>query len=132
MTTIIRPIASRVALFRQIGNGGGRIRDSGLAVTKSSPKHRTARSLLSRTHMGRIRTTRKEDYTIVIVEGRLTAADMGRLEHACSHELICSTPRLEIDLSRVTYIDDTALALLRRMAERGAVLRTDAAAAELC
>ena len=67
---------------------------------------------------------------MIIVEGRLTAADMGRLEHACSQELISSTPRLEIDLTRVTYTDDTAVAVLRRMVERGAVLTTDAAAAE--
>jgi len=77
--------------------------------------------------MGRIRTIRKDERTVVIVEGRLTAFDMGRLEHACSQELIVSAPRLEIDMSRVTYTDNTAAAVLRRMVERGAVLTTDAA-----
>ena len=67
-----------------------------------------------------------------MVEGRLTAADMGRLEHACSQELISRTPRLEIDLSRVTYTDDSAVAVLRRMAERGVAIRTGSAAPELC
>lgn len=82
--------------------------------------------------MGRIRTTRTEQRTLVIVEGRLTATDMGRLEHACSQELISRTPRLEIDLSRVTYTDDSAVAVLRRMAERGVAIRTGSAASEPC
>jgi hypothetical protein len=74
--------------------------------------------------MGRIRTTRKEERMVVVIEGRLTASDMGRLEHACSPELVSSTPHLQIDVSRVKYTDATAAALLRRMAERGALLIT--------
>jgi hypothetical protein len=78
--------------------------------------------------MGRIRTTRKKQGTVVIIEGRLTAADMRRLEHACAEELTASAPRLEIDMTRVTSSDDTALAVLARLAARGAVLRTAASA----
>jgi ABC-type transporter Mla MlaB component len=56
---------------------------------------------------------------------------MGRLERACSQELMSSTPRLEIDLSRVTHVDDTAVAVLRRIAERGVVVRSETTAVEL-
>jgi hypothetical protein len=74
--------------------------------------------------MARIRTTQSSDCTVVIVTGRLTASDMGRLEHACSPALVTSALRLEIDLRRVTYTDRTAAAVLQRMTERGAVLTT--------
>jgi hypothetical protein len=73
--------------------------------------------------MGRIRTTHRHQRTIVVVEGRLTASDMGRLEYACCRELISNAPRLEIDLSRVVCIDATAAAVLRRMADRGATVK---------
>jgi hypothetical protein len=81
--------------------------------------------------MGRIRTTQKNTCIVVTLEGRLTAADMGRLERACAQELISSTPRLEIDVRRVTYTDDTATAVLRRLVQRGAVLTRSAAAASV-
>ena len=86
--------------------------------------------MLTSIHMGRIRTAQKNRRTVVTIKGRLTAADMGRLERACSQELISSTPRLDIDLRRVTYTDDTAAAVLRRLAQRGAVLTPLARAAE--
>jgi anti-anti-sigma regulatory factor len=82
--------------------------------------------------MGRIRTTRKHGCILVTVEGRLSAADMGRLEHACSQELTSRAPHLEIDLTRVTSFDETAVAVLGRIAERGAVLRTASPATERC
>lgn len=59
-----------------------------------------------------------------MVTGRLTAADMGRLEHACAPELTAHPLWLEIDLRRVTHTDSTAAALLQRMVARGAVLTT--------
>jgi anti-anti-sigma regulatory factor len=72
--------------------------------------------------VARIRTAHNEQRTVVIVSGRLTATDMGRLEHACSPALVNLRPRLEIDMRNVTYTDETAAAVLRRMVQRGAVL----------
>jgi anti-anti-sigma regulatory factor len=60
----------------------------------------------------------------VTIIGRLTAHDMGRLEHACAPALITAAPQLEIDLRRVTSMDPTALAVLQRMQLRGAILKT--------
>jgi anti-anti-sigma regulatory factor len=78
--------------------------------------------------MARIRTLFKGERTLVMVTGRLTADDMGRLEHSCSSALISSALRLEIDLRGVTHMDGTATAILQRLAARGAVVRTAAAA----
>jgi hypothetical protein len=91
-----------------------------------------ARGLLSCADVARIRRTRRQNGTVIIVEGRLSAADMGRLEHACSRELISHTPHLEINLRRVTEIDQTALAVLGCIAARGAVLITTRAPVGLC
>jgi hypothetical protein len=77
--------------------------------------------------VARIRTTRRAECTVVIVTGRLTAADMGRLEHACSPALTSRALRLEIDLRRVTDSDDTATAVVQRMVDRGAVVIAPAA-----
>jgi hypothetical protein len=55
----------------------------------------------------------------VTVRGRLTSRDMGRLEHACAPALIDHRPRLEVDLGRVTGLDDTAFAVVQQMASRG-------------
>jgi hypothetical protein len=62
--------------------------------------------------------------TVVVVTGRLAAADMGRLEQACAPALVSETLNLRIDLRAVTYTDGTALAVLQRLAARGAVLTT--------
>jgi hypothetical protein len=59
---------------------------------------------------------------VIVITGRLTAADMGRLEHACAPALVSDRLCLEIDLRGVTHTDATALALLQRMVARGAVL----------
>jgi hypothetical protein len=56
----------------------------------------------------------------VKVSGNVSAADMGRLEHACSPALISDALVLEIDLRRATAIDRSAAAVLERMARRGA------------
>lgn len=55
-----------------------------------------------------------------MVTGRLRAADMGRLEHACAPALIDRAAALDIDLRRVTDLDPTARAVLHRISERGA------------
>jgi hypothetical protein len=47
---------------------------------------------------------------------------MGRLEHACSDALLSHPPRLSIDVRRVTHTDRTAVAILQRLAHRGAVI----------
>jgi anti-anti-sigma regulatory factor len=78
------------------------------------------------TIMARIRTAHRADCTVVTVTGRLTAIDMGRLEHACSPALITPAVHLEIDLRGVTHTDPTAAAVLQRMTKRGAVLTTSA------
>jgi hypothetical protein len=62
----------------------------------------------------------------VSVSGKVSAADMGRLEHACSPALISDALVLEIDLRCATSIDRSAAAVLDRMARRGArVIRRD-------
>lgn len=75
-------------------------------------------------HMARIRMLRNTAPPVVVVSGRLTAADMGRLEQACAPALISDPLSLEIDLRGVTHTDSTAVAVLHRMVARGAVLTT--------
>jgi ABC-type transporter Mla MlaB component len=80
--------------------------------------------------MARIRMLSNTAPPLVVVTGRLTAADMGRLEQACSPALVSDPLWLEIDLRGVTHTDSTALAVLQRLVARGAVLTMFAA--ELC
>lgn len=54
-----------------------------------------------------------------MITGRLTKADMRRLEHACSRALIWQSPDLEIHIAEVTFVDATAAAILSRLMERG-------------
>ena len=72
--------------------------------------------------MARIRTTRQAFRTKVSLQGRLTAADMRRLEHACASALVMQPLRLGIDVRQVTEIDATAAAFLARLKARGAVI----------
>ena len=74
--------------------------------------------------MARIRTIKTPSSLRVVVTGKLGAADMGRLEHACATALIARRADLVIDLKRVTAIDDVAAAHLRHIATRAAVLKT--------
>jgi hypothetical protein len=74
--------------------------------------------------MARIRATMRDWNTVVIVSGRLGAGDLRRLEHACSPTLTSAQAPLTLDLTRATEIDAVAGALIRRMAMRGAVIRT--------
>lgn len=60
--------------------------------------------------------------TRVLVSGRLSAADMGRLEHACAPALTTESAALELDLRGMTDADRTARALIERMVHRGAVV----------
>jgi hypothetical protein len=59
----------------------------------------------------------------VKVTGRLTAADVGRLEHACAPALLTRDVALEIDLGEVTESDEIADLIVDRMAARGARIK---------
>src|SRR5688572_27693747 len=72
--------------------------------------------------MARIRSTRKPQVLRVTVTGRLTRADMGRLERACSPALVSNPPNLELDLGCVTFVDATARAVIDRIERRGALV----------
>jgi anti-anti-sigma regulatory factor len=74
--------------------------------------------------MARIRIVQRAAGLLVVLRGRLTAADMGRLEQACAPALVSDPLQLEIDLRHVTHTDSTAAAVLERMVARGAVLTT--------
>lgn len=73
--------------------------------------------------MARIRTTRGFSATRVSIAGRFTASDMGRFEHACAEALTAERLRLELDMSRVTGMDETAAAVVGRLERRGAIIR---------
>ena len=73
--------------------------------------------------MARIRAIKLPTAVRVVVTGRLGAADMRRLEHACAPELTSEEAHLVVDLLRVTDIDSVADAHLRRIAIRGAVIK---------
>jgi hypothetical protein len=70
--------------------------------------------------MARIRSSRRDAATCVVVTGKLAASDMGRLEHACAPALTDPTSALNIDLRGVTDLDATAKVLLGYMSTRGA------------
>jgi hypothetical protein len=66
------------------------------------------------------------DVTRVSVSGRLGAADRGRLEHACREALTRDPLQLHLNLTQVTEMDGTAAALVQRLRDRGAQVRTAA------
>jgi hypothetical protein len=72
--------------------------------------------------MARIRTARRGGRTSVVVAGALTADDMRRLEHACGEALTVDPPPLTLELRHVSAIDPSALAVLRHLEARGALL----------
>jgi anti-anti-sigma regulatory factor len=74
--------------------------------------------------MARIRATRVRGNTRVSVSGRLAAADMGRLEHACGEALTRDPLQLHLDLKHVTEMDATAAAVVVRLRRRGAQVHT--------
>jgi hypothetical protein len=75
---------------------------------------------ISNSIMARIRRSGRRDVLRLSVTGRLTAADMRRLEHACARALSDPAIGLEIDARQVTHLDPTARAVLHSMAKRGA------------
>jgi predicted ThiF/HesA family dinucleotide-utilizing enzyme len=72
--------------------------------------------------MARLRTTRRAGEIRIVFAGRLTADDMGRLEHACAEALTHDPVRLHLDLVRVTELDGTARALVESLQRRGAIV----------
>jgi hypothetical protein len=73
--------------------------------------------------MARIQARRGAGSVRLNVSGRLRAADMGRLEHACREALTRQPLQLVLDLTRVTEIDQTAAAVVERLRGRGAQVR---------
>lgn len=73
--------------------------------------------------MARIRTVIEESSVLVLVQGRLGAADMRRLEEACAPALTTPQANLIVDVQRATVVDRVAQAHLSRIATRGAVIR---------
>jgi hypothetical protein len=73
--------------------------------------------------MARIQYRHVAGFTRLNVSGRLRAADMGRLEHACREALTRQPLRLLLDLTKVTEIDRTAAAVIDRLGRRGAEVR---------
>ena len=76
--------------------------------------------------MARIQSRSVAGSIRVNLSGRLRAADMGRLEHACREALTHQPLQLVLDLSRVTEIDQTAAAVVERLRRRGAQVRRSA------
>jgi hypothetical protein len=70
--------------------------------------------------MARITINRAANNTRIRIAGRLTAADMRRLENACAAALVVHPLRLRIDVGNVTEIDVTAAAVLDKLSARGA------------
>jgi hypothetical protein len=75
--------------------------------------------------MARIRVSQQHSTTRVVVAGRLGAADIRRLEHACAPALTSARADLIVDLTSVSDVDGVAAALLGRMANRSAIIRRE-------
>jgi hypothetical protein len=75
------------------------------------------------TVMARIRVSQQHRTTRVVVAGRLGAADVRRLEHACAPALTSPHADLIVDLTGVGEVDRVAAVLLGRLANRGAIIR---------
>jgi hypothetical protein len=72
--------------------------------------------------VARIRISRDVAGLHVDVRGRLQAADLRRLEHACAPALVTDPVRIELRLNHVTHMDRIAAAFVDRMTQRGAVV----------
>ena len=64
----------------------------------------------------------------VTLEGRVTAADLGRLERACGSALEHKIPPLEVNVERVRSIDAAAQSYVDRLSTRGARIAGNIAA----
>ena len=59
----------------------------------------------------------------LVIKGSLAAKDLKRLEQACHEALQHKHLPIEIDLSKVTTMDESAKTYLHRLETRGASLR---------
>ena len=73
--------------------------------------------------MARIRTVIQTSSVLVLVHGRLGAADMRRLEDACAPALTTAHADLIVDVQATTGIDRVAQAHLNRIETRGGIIR---------
>jgi hypothetical protein len=61
----------------------------------------------------------------ITVKGRLAAGDLQRLERACGSALHEKIVPLELDIRRVTSLDETAHLYLEKLRARGARIPSD-------
>lgn len=76
--------------------------------------------------MARISVAQKAGRYRVTLAGRLAAVDLKRLERACRYALEHHQVPLELNLMRVTDIDNAARTYLERLRARGARILTAA------
>jgi anti-anti-sigma regulatory factor len=72
--------------------------------------------------MATIEIVRSGSLYRLVIKGALAARDLKRLEHACRDALQHKSVPLEIDVSDVTSMDDSARTYLGRLLARGASL----------
>ena len=70
--------------------------------------------------MATISVVRTGDRIRIVIAGRLKATDLKRLERACGHALQHQFVPLELNIERVTLIDESARTYLDRLRARGA------------
>ena len=75
--------------------------------------------------MARISVARVGEIYRIRLKGRLWAGDLKRLERACSSALQQKLVPLELDIQKVTGLDDAAQAYLERLHRRGARIHGD-------
>jgi ABC-type transporter Mla MlaB component len=73
--------------------------------------------------MATIAVARRGALHRLVIRGALAAKDLKRLEHACREALQHQHVPIEIDLTRVTAMDESARTYLHRLETRGASLR---------
>jgi len=74
--------------------------------------------------MATITVARRGTLHRLIIRGALGAKDLKRLEHACRDALQHQHLPIEIDLTRVTTMDESAKTYLHRLETRGAALHS--------
>jgi len=70
--------------------------------------------------MARITVAHAGDSYRITLDGRLSAGDLRRLERACRYALEQKHVPLEINLDKVSSVDDAAQTYLQRLRARGA------------
>jgi hypothetical protein len=70
--------------------------------------------------MAKISVARAGDHYRITLDGRLSAGDLRRLERACRYALEQKHVPLEINLDKVSMVDDVAQTYLERLRARGA------------